>query len=166
MAAKVGQVIAIWEDAAGKVTRSKFNVPVVIAEGELEIGDVEDKAKLVLTAMEKLTKLKWIEATLVVALDTNGHGGKANPLDNSSIFEEAYIEFLSELGDSEKRTMCRLFIPSPKDAVLTDNGTKIDKSVSAIVDLIATAKDKILTQDGRALFADGDTNVRQRVTRK
>jgi len=167
MAQRIGQVIAKFNDVAGRSARSKFNVKITeVVSGILDMNAIAGDATSVIQKEEAISKCKFVSADIALPLDLSGGSFKGSAVSNSSVRRQAYVEFLSEPGDAKKPTFTRLFIPAPKDSVLLPTQTKVDKSASAVSDFINQVKSTVLTQDGRSLVTDGDTGVRRTVTRK
>lgn len=166
MASRITQIVATWADAAGKQAVQKFNVPVSVISGSIQTSDVITKVQAILNATEKITKLKFIKCQMVLPLNPSTSGMKEDAVAGSTIFRTGFVNFLTSVGDSQKRTQSRHWIISPKSSELNSNQTAFDTSKTSFTDFVSAVKDNLTSTDGRTLEVVGDTGVKQRRGRK
>jgi len=165
-AVKIGQIVATFADAAGKRNRLKFNVAADGTANALDSAIPTGAATPVINSAQKISKCKYIKTTLVLPMGRQDYSGKTDPVAGSSVFREGYLEFISALGDANRATFARIWVPSPLASKLGGNKTTFDKTNTDVAALINAVKTNVLSMDGRALVSDGDTKVRERITRK
>lgn len=167
MAEKVLRVLSEWSDEAGAKTRSIFLIKQSLdVDGSLVKADTAADIKAIIDKLEAISKLKFVQVQVVFPVDTSGWSVKSDASDFSSVSKQAWLEFLGQPGDSGKATKTRIFIPSPKDAVLGGNNTRLDMGHADVISLRDAVLEKVLTLGGTNLSAAGASNVRIRRTRK
>jgi hypothetical protein len=167
MADQVIRVVAKFSDQAGANTRSLFLIKRASdVDGSLIKSETNAHAGAIVGTIEAMSLLKFEEATVLVPLSLGGLAVKTSPTSGSSVKKEGWIEFFGGLGDSLKRSKTRIWIPSPKDAVLAGNNTRFDfnnADVQALRDQVVAI---VKTLGGTNVETVGSSNVRIRRTRK